>query len=384
MKIVSAILYALNIPFIEAFNHGLSKRRFSDSIIIKLTAEDGTTGFGEGVARPYVTGETVEKSSGYIKNVLFPAIKNVDFPDLEIENKSYNALSFIGRCLPNNESPGIIAWNAAKCAVELALIDCLLKKQKVSLNQILPARSNAITYSGVIPLGSAENTRKYAKYFKSLGLKYLKIKVNTSNKIKPIAIAREIMGPITSIRLDANGAFNVKEALKFISSAEKYDIECIEQPISRGNLSELSQLRSNSPIPIMVDESLVTIDDARMLIEHNACDYFNLRISKCGGLFPTLLIAGLARQAGLKMQLGCQVGETAILSAAGRHVAAHLEGLRFVEGSYGRLLLAEDLAKEDIQFGPGGIAPALTGEGLGIVIEEDRLRQYAKEVTMVE
>jgi len=383
MKIVSANIFALNIPFVESFSHNLNKRTFSDSIIIKLNTEDGLSGFGEGVARPYVTGETVKRSIEYIKKVLFPVIKSIDFPDLDISNKSYKALSFISNHLPSNKSPGIIAWNASRTAVELAIIDCLLKKKTKSLNSILPVKSETIIYTGVIPSGTIENTAKIAKYFKSLDLKYIKIKIGTIDDYGCIAIVREIMGPLVSIRLDANCAFNLKKAIKFISSIHEFNIESIEQPIPRGNISELSIIKSNSPIPIMADESIVTIDDAEKLIEFNACDYFNLRISKCGGIYNTLLIADIAKKAGIRIQIGCHVGETAILSAAGRHVAAHLNNLRFVEGSYGKLLLAEDITRDNIQFGHGGEAPVLIGDGLGINVQEDCLKRYAKEVITI-
>ena len=83
-------------------------------------------------------------------------------------------------------------------------------------------------------------------------------------------------------------------------------------------------------------------------------------------LFQTLRLAELTRQAGIGFQLGCQVGETAILSAAGRHLAAHLNDAKFIEGSYGSLLLEEDIAAESVQFGYGGKAPLLNGIGSGI------------------
>ena len=78
--------------------------------------------------------------------------------------------------------------------------------------------------------------------------------------------------------------------------------------------------------------------------------------------------------------MGSQVGETAILSAAGRHLAAHLPEVAFVEGSYGTLLLTEDVSAEGVRFGHRGVAPVLTGPGLGIRVLEDRLRKYACSV----
>jgi muconate cycloisomerase len=104
-------------------------------------------------------------------------------------------------------------------------------------------------------------------------------------------------------------------------------------------------------------------------------------LSKNGGIGRTLELARIAIRAGLKLQLGCQVGETAILSAAGRHVAAYLEDLVFVEGSYGSLLLTEDVSENNITFGQGGKAPALQGPGLGVKVSEDRLRKYAHTIT---
>jgi muconate cycloisomerase len=127
----------------------------------------------------------------------------------------------------------------------------------------------------------------------------------------------------------------------------------------------------------MVDESLVTVTDADALIAAQAADFFNIRVSKCGGLGPSLTIAARAAAAGLGVQIGSQVGETAILAAAGRHLAAALPDVAFVEGSFGTMLLVEDVATDSVRFGHRGEAPLLTGPGLGIRVVEERLRRYA-------
>ena len=130
----------------------------------------------------------------------------------------------------------------------------------------------------------------------------------------------------------------------------------------------------------MVDESLITTEDAQALIAAAACDFFNLRISKCGGIAKTIAIAQLAETAGIKLQVGCQVGETAVLSAAGRHLAAWLDEVAFVEGSYGELLLTEDISRESIYFGNGGRASLLRQPGLGITVQEHLLKKYAHQI----
>jgi muconate cycloisomerase len=88
-----------------------------------------------------------------------------------------------------------------------------------------------------------------------------------------------------------------------------------------------------------------------------------------------LRLAQFAREHGLGYQLGCQVGETAVLSAAGRHFAQSVVGLRYCEGSYDRRLVQDALATQDLTFGRGGKAPALTGPGLGIDLDPQALKR---------
>ena len=384
MKIIKARIFVLKIPFKFSFGHFLKKRTYSDSIIVEITADNRVQGYGEGVARPYVTGESVEKSVKHIKEVLLPAIMHKNIDDIKKNEDPKSALSCINNIIPDISSPGIIAWNASIAAVELALIDCLLKKQKKSLNYILPAKSQVVTYSAVFSSGDLKNTIELAKRAKQNGSKHIKIKVGKDSDMECIAGVRDIMGESVSIRLDANCAFNVKKAIQFIGSIEKYNIDSIEQPIKRGNPADLATVKANSSIPIMADESIVTYADAKNLIENDACDYFNLRISKCGGLYRSLAIAELAEQEGIKVQLGCQVGETAVLSAAGRHLAAYLSNIKFIEGSYSTLLLEEDISKEKIVFGNKGEAPVLTGHGLGVNIRKDILNKYSENCILIE
>lgn len=383
MKIVHAKVYVLKIPFNFSFTHSLKKRSCSDSIIIELTADTGVRGYGEGVARPYVTGETVAKSVKHIAQVLLPAIIRKNLPDIDTSLNPISALSFINDLLPDVNSPGIIAWNASRTAVELAVIDCLLKNRGKSLNSIVPAKTKQVTYSGVLSSSNLKQTIGLAKRFQQAGLKYIKMKIGKGNDLERISAVRDIVGVSVSIRLDANGAFNVNNAIKFIKSVEHYKIDSVEQPVKRGEAAEMAAVKADSPILIMADESIVTIDDAKRLMDCSACDYFNLRLSKCGGIFRTLAIADLCTQGGIKIQLGCQVGETAILSAAGRHIAAYLPAVRFVEGSYGALLLAGDISHEDITFGYAGKAPVLTGHGLGINIREDSLQKYIDKTVSI-
>jgi muconate cycloisomerase len=133
----------------------------------------------------------------------------------------------------------------------------------------------------------------------------------------------------------------------------------------------------------MLDESLCGLEDARRAADRGTCDLFNLRLSKCGGFIPSLRLAQFARQRGLGCQLGCQVGETALLSAAGRAFAAGVAGLRYVEGSYDRHLVKEALGTKDLTFRWGGWAPALSEPGLGVQLDGGALERVTVRKVML-
>lgn len=379
MKFTEASLYLLRIPFTEAFGHSAKTRAYSDSIVVHLCGEDGVSGYGEGVARPYVTGETVKTCAKYMSRQLWPKIAGIELTN-DVDSDPAGFLDQINEILTVEGVPGDTRWHAARTGFELAIMDALLKRRNLSLAAILPPRRAQVTYSGVISSGPIERALRIAERFREIGFRHIKIKIGEGDERERVAAIRDVVGPLVSLRVDANGAYDVTRAVEVLNELAEFDVECAEQPIPPGSPAELARVRAESLIPLMVDESLVTIEDARDLIAAEACDFFNLRISKCGGIERTLALARMAASSGVRIQLGCQVGETAILSAAGRHVAASLEDLAFVEGSYGSLLLEEDVGAEEIEFGPGGNGPLLKGPGLGIRVREDVLRRYASSI----
>ena len=382
MRIIAAHLYALRLPFKSPFSHKLMTRASSDSIIVKLTADSGESGFGEGVPRPYVTGETVSTCLEHIQQILLPLISSRDFGLPDADGEMRDLLSGINNLLPDQEEGTVVVFHAARAAVEIALIDLRLTHIGKSMGSLIPPVADSVTYSAVIAADSVDAAKKIAMKCGEQGIKQIKIKVGTGDDYGRVAAVRDALGDSVSLRVDANCAFDVKGALALISSIQPLQIASIEQPVPRDDLNGLATVKWNSPIPVMADESLITEEDAAELIARNACDLFNLRISKNGGIYKTLRLAKMARKAGIGFQLGCQVGETAILSAAGRHVAAHLKDVKFVEGSYGTLLLEEDIAP--VQFGYAGKASLLSGSGLGIQVREDILEKYAGTTAKVE
>jgi len=126
MKIQSATIFIIKIPFRKTFSHSAKVRKTSESIIVKLTTDAGVVGYGEGAPRFYLTGEKTHTSVEYIKKVLWPKISSTEYLDIRLGVDPVKALAQIKNSLSNYKTKGVIAWYSAIAAVELAIIDCLL------------------------------------------------------------------------------------------------------------------------------------------------------------------------------------------------------------------------------------------------------------------
>ncbi|WP_020470793.1 dipeptide epimerase [Zavarzinella formosa] len=382
MNIREMVAYIVRIPLKKRITHASHTRTETDNILVRVTLGDGTVGWGEGVPREYVTGESAESGiqilqAGDLKSQ-FHACR--DFSQ---------ALAMIERFRPADQ-PGDerkITGNAARCAVELALLDAygrvfgepLCNIPKYLAPELFEFRDR-VSYSGVITSAKGEMKLRLAAWrWKIFGTKQVKVKVGIEgyddvNRLRKI---RGRLGKNRDIRIDANEAWTPENAAGKIRELEPFGITSMEQPLPHARDAFLPALRKEINTPVMLDESLCGMVDAERAVADGWCDLFNLRLSKCGGFIPTLRLAEFARKHGLGYQLGCQVGETAILSAAGRHFATSVKDIRYLEGSYDRHLVHYMLGEEDITFGWGGIAPAIIRTGLGIKFQGDFIESRA-------
>jgi len=376
MKLMTISIYQLRIPFTRAFRHARYLRHASDTVIVRLEDREGVCGYGEGLARPYVTGEHVSSTIGFIRAHLAPSLFALEF-DSQCDPFEWVKRISMKWTDDHHIQTGIPPWHAAYCAVELALLDWALRRHDRSLAYYLTPKRTRVTYGGVISAESPKDAASLARRFAALGITQLKVKIGIDDDDARLHAIRDAVGPSCELRTDANGAWTAGQAVRQLTKLEPYRLACIEQPVAGGDVDGLIRVKQECGISVMADESLVTRDQALNLAARRACDLFNVRISKCGGLVRSLDIAAIARAHGIRVQVGALVGETAILSAAGRHLAASLSDIAYAEGSFGTKLLSEDIAKEDLAFGSGGEAPVLNGKGLGVTVQEHTLNRFA-------
>ena len=368
------------LPFRCSFGHALAERRSSTNVYVKVTLADGTVGFGEGVPRGYVTGETAADALDAVSQRYGPALLGRELrepADVAV------ALDAAAATLP-------VSWvrppGAGWCAIELAVLDAAGHRFGLPVSHWLgPVRVSMLTYDAVVPFSPPAALVPLAALIRSLGITQVKVKVgrDLETDLKRIRRLRSLLGAETDLRVDANCAWTDEQALVAIEALRRYGISAVEQPVPADDIHGLQRLTASCPEMIIVDESLRTIAEAETLVDAKACDAFNIRVSKCGGLRSSLRIAAIAADAGLAVVVGAQVGESGILSAAGRHLAACLAP-RYLEGSAGRLLLREDITRERVLPGRAGRARPHAGAGLGVTVKADVLSRHTLEERVAE
>ena len=360
-------LYLLQIQLCMPIKHYLAERTHSENLVVKVVTDSGVVGFGEGIARQYVTGEVMESSLRFLQDHLLPQLNGFHPsgpPDL-IEALA-ELLSEDNRA----QAP------AACCALELAILDAAGKTWSQSVAQMLGGGDQPLIYSAVIPMMSPPSFHRLLHLIRDMEMSFVKIKVGNKRDTEVLSLAREILGHEVDLRVDANGAWSSEEAQKRIAAMMAYGISAVEQPVPKEDIQGLKRLSQQVEIPIIADESLCLERDAENLASLDACQVFNLRLSKCGGILAANRLYEIGRKKATAAQLGCQVGETGILSAAGRQLASSRK-LLYLEGSYSSYLLQDDIVNEPVEFGPGGVAQPLAGHGLGVSVNEETLQCLA-------
>ncbi|PZC47486.1 MAG: L-alanine-DL-glutamate epimerase [Chloroflexi bacterium] len=381
-RLVSIDIIPLQMPFTRSMAQATPNRTFSEPIVVRVRDAEGVTGYGEALPRPHVSGEDVQSTIERLRYVLAPQVLASDFASggaVGEEIRSAEAKWSRSR-RPEDTA---VAWNTAQCAMELAIFDWAFKRFGASISELLiPARRDVV-YTGVANAEAPEAAAALCKRYMDSGLARVKIKVGIGDDVARLDAVRGVVGPDVAIRIDANGAWTAEEAIMALTELQPFDIEAVEQPVAASDIEGMLRVREETGMRIVADESLVRVKDAQALIKAKACDVFNIQVSKCGGLISSRRLALAAREAGLGVQIGAHIGETSILSAAGRHLAAHLPEVDSLEGSMGTHLFTEDVAREPVMFGYGGQTDLLIGDGLGVEIDEAALERLALEIITV-
>lgn len=328
----------------------------SNYIVASVHTTSGHTGYGEATVVPAWSGESQDSAASIVQSLLAPLLVGEDPTNVA--------------ALADKMDKFLIGNPFTKCALEMALLDVTGKLLNVPVVTLLggPRRAPEIGLKFSIGAFTPPEAARVARHAKSIGLRAVKVKVgiDVAGDIARVAAVREAVGEDFRVAVDGNGGWLENDALQAVPHLEALRVNCIEQPFRRGDFRSCARLRERTAIPLMLDESVFTRQDALEAIRQEACDIISIYPGKNGGITRSLEIAQMAAVAGLRCTIGSNL-EMDLGSAAMLHVAAAIPALATAvdHDIIGPLYYDAHFTSTPIQY-RNGCAVLPGGPGLGV------------------
>ena len=372
MQINKVRVHQIKLPFSFDFSHSLRQRSSARNVIVEIIAEQGKIkGYGEGAPRSYVTGESQEG----VTESIWRFTQHNNFPwDLNDVSQIWDFID----TLSNSKD-----HNSAICAVETALLDALGKSQSRSVIEYFPKDfyNDTVYYGAVISLDDKQRTTDFGWLIKKMNINKLKLKMGTNYKQNKenIEAVHQVFGEDYDLKIDVNGVWDINLANRHVSLINRYKVKVLEQPMMADDpdLADFAGVMKSSGVILMADESVCTLKDVERISAQGHYEMVNVRLSKCGGIRNSLRMIEDLRAKGILFQIGCHLGESGVLSAAGRLLCLLCGDAVYYDGSYDEFLLKENITRENVSFGSGGKAGPLTGPGLGVEVNRQNLARLS-------
>ena len=319
-----------------------------ENIMVKIKSGDD---FGVGSACPSdVTHETLKTVEDFLGKVP-RKIVGTDENDVSSVHRRLDAIA------PGN--------TAAKAAVDIAIYDLQSKREGKTLRGFLggSGRHDVLT-DMTIGIETKEVTVKKAMRHYREGFRALKVKVGLEldDDINRIAAVRDAVGPSVELRVDANQGYTVEQAVRFSEEMRTIGVVFIEQPVKADDYAGLKKVREKSAIPIMADECVRSLADARRVVKDGAVDLINIKLMKSAGIHEAMAINKVAGDAGIGTMVGC-MGEIQVSIAAGLNFTLSSNNVKYCDlDSHFNII---DDPSSGLSFEDGRLITS-SGAGLGI------------------
>ncbi|MGE5818604.1 MAG: mandelate racemase/muconate lactonizing enzyme family protein, partial [Deltaproteobacteria bacterium] len=338
------------------------------SLIVRVETENGIEGWGEATqGRPGNTYETLET--------------------MEIMAREYFAPALIGLDLEETGTVLIKLHGArhghplTKAAMETALFDALGKWYRVPLCRFFggPYRREIELVGGLgMDLGP-ESIGVRARELKQEGFLIFKIKIGQPDHkqdIERVRAVRRAVGDEALIRVDGNASYSFVDARSVLNELSQFHISDAEQPLARGDLRSLAELRRTVGIPIAAQESVSSPEDALAVVEERAADLLKIKLTHIGGFQRAREVAAVVGAKGLPVVIGQGSACTTILSAAEMHLHSALKNAQPGGEMTGFIRLGEQDIFSPIPVARGKASVPMTA-GLGIEVNKEKLQRLA-------
>lgn len=350
MRIRQVEAWLVEMPLREPYAIAYETIDSARNVFLRIATEEGPSGFGCAAPDAYVTGETAETVMANVRDVVEPTLRG------------RNPLRRV-RLLDDLADP-LAKAPSAQAAVDMALHDLLGKRAGLPLWEVLGGCRERIATSVTIGILPVAETVEAARRRVREGFRALKIKGGHSldEDVERVFRVRESVGAGIELRFDANQGYSVEESVQLVERTREARLELLEQPTPREQLDLLGRVSERTSIPIMADESLVSLRDAFRIASDGLADMVNVKLMKVGGIHQALHVNSVAKSAGLEVMVGC-MDESGLAIAAGLHYALSRANVAYADLD-GHLDLADDPAAAAVRLENGELSP--TGlPGLG-------------------
>lgn len=313
VKIQTTAVGQFRAPLLRPFKTALRTVTELEEITVQLSDASGLVGWGSVVPTPAITGDTVERIQMDLKELL-GELRRVEVADV------WSWQEVISSCRGASRS--------AVSAVDVALHDLAARRAGQPMWKWLGGMhsirmSTNLTISVDEPGVMAQRSREAV----SAGFTSLKIKVGLDAELdkQRVLQIRQAIGDKISLRLDANQGWTVKEALGLIPWFNDLcgPIDFIEQPVRGEDLDGMAQISRSCPVPVVADESAMTFEQARTVLDKGAASALSVKLIKAGGVSEARRILDLAFKRRVPCLMSCMFEVGAGLQAAAHLAAMH-------------------------------------------------------------
>jgi muconate cycloisomerase len=368
MKIAQIETYPLVLPIREVYGGAAGFLEDCRSLIVRLELENGREGWGEGTqGRPGNTYETLETMEIMTQKYFAPALIGMD---LEETGRVIGRLDAVRSGHP-----------ITKAAIETAVFDALGKLYGLPICRFFggPYR-NEIELVGGLGLDlDPETIALRARQLQEDGFRSFKIKIGQKDigrDIERVRAVRRAVGDEASIRVDGNAAYSFADARKILNELSQFHISDAEQPLARGDLESLGELRRAVGIPIAAQESVASAQDAFAVLKEQAADLLKIKLTHIGGFQRGHEVATVVGARELSVVVGQGSACTPILSAAEMQLYCALRNARSGGEMTGFLRIGEQNVFTPLAVKRGKAYPTMSG-GHGIYVDKEKLKELA-------
>ncbi|WP_213453199.1 mandelate racemase/muconate lactonizing enzyme family protein [Rhizomonospora bruguierae] len=363
MKIESVTAVPFRIPYRRTFHMATASMPAADHVLVRVTTDDGLVGVAEAPARPAIYGESQRSIVTAIREWFAPAITGMDA----------FAVEQLGARLA-----GAVHNHTAKGAIDIALHDLQGKALGQPCWRLLGAASESVPVASMLSIGPPAAVAEEAGELKrELGIDSFKIKVDgdVAAGVAILAAVRAAVGPTARLYVDANRSMRAEEVLRLAARAADLDLCLIEDPTPLDDVAGRRLLAARLDIPIMADEAATTPGAAARELMGGTARAVSVKTARTG-FRDSAKIVGLAQSLNVPTVIGSQ-GDSAIGTAAALAFGAAFSSTaaQGCELDFFRTL-SDDLVTVPPVIRGGRMAVDQQAPGIGVTIDEDKLRHY--------